>query len=86
VPRFYFDIDDGHSAPDPEGHELDDVTIAKCEAIKMAGRIICDSAEEFWDRAEWSMTVTNEARLTLFTLHIVGVEAPVIAPMIQVEL
>jgi hypothetical protein len=73
VPRYFFDIDD--AVPDTEGTEIKDLTEAKCEAVKMAGRIICDQAADFWDRAEWNMTVSDETRLTMFTLHVVGVQA-----------
>ena len=75
MPRFYFDID---SQPDLEGSELTDLAQAKCEAVKLAGRIICDEADRFWDSAEWTLTVSNEARLTLFKLHIIGTDAPAV--------
>ena len=74
--RYYFHIEDGASAPDTEGIELENFTRAKCEAVKMAGRVICAAADEFWDRAEWSLTVADETGLTVCTLHILGTEAP----------
>lgn len=76
MPRFYFDID---SQPDLEGSELTDLAQAKCEAVKLAGRIICDEADRFWDRAEWTLTVSDQARLVLFQLDIVGTDAPALA-------
>ena len=76
MPKYHFHIDDGGSAPDREGVELENLAVAKCEAIRMAGRIICDAAASFWDRAEWTMTVTDDTGLTMFTLQIVGTEAP----------
>ena len=75
MPRYFFDIDDAGSGPDTVGTELKDLTEAKCEGVKMAGRIICDQASQFWDRAEWNMTVSDETRLTMFTLHVVGIES-----------
>ena len=50
----------------------------KCAAIKRAGTIICDEAETFWDRTEWTMTVSAPEGLTLFQIHIVGIDAPAI--------
>jgi hypothetical protein len=76
MPKFHFNIDDGASAPDVDGTELKSFAVAKCEAMQMAGRIICDAAESFWDQERWTMTVTDEDGLTLLTLDIVGVEAP----------
>ena len=58
-------------------HALD-LAAAKCEATKMAGRIICDDADTFWDRAEWSLTVADKNGLTLFQLQFIGIEAPTI--------
>ena len=78
MPRYYFHIDNGQSFPDEDGTELANLTVAKCEAIKMAGAMICDAAGKFWDSAEWTMTATDERRLTLFTLQIVGTESPAV--------
>lgn len=76
MPRYYFNIDNGQAIPDVKGIELKNLAAAKCEAIQMAGRLICDAAATFWDRAEWSMTVTDATGLTLFRLEIMGTEAP----------
>jgi hypothetical protein len=76
MPRYHFHIDDGRSTRDGEGFDLADLAAAKCEAVQMAGRIICDDGGAFWDRGEWSMTVADSTGLTLFHLQIVGTEAP----------
>jgi hypothetical protein len=76
MPRYFFHIDDGVSVHDDEGTELENVTVAKCEAVKLAGQMICDAAGTFWDKEEWKLTATDEGGLTLFCLHFVGVEAP----------
>lgn len=76
MPRYFFHIEDGLTTRDEEGIELKDVSVAKCEAVKLAGQMICDSAGSFWDRQEWKQTATNEGELTLFCLHFVGIEAP----------
>jgi hypothetical protein len=76
MPKYHFNVDDGALGVDSDGTELKDLTVAKCEAIRMAGRIICDAGNTFWDRSEWRLTVTDEAGLTLFELYILGTEAP----------
>jgi len=76
MPRYHFNIEDGQSLRDLEGFELESLDVAKCEAVKMAGNIICEEADAFWKSAEWSMTATDATGLTLFTLHFMGMEAP----------
>lgn len=76
MPRYFFHVDDGIALRDEEGSELRDVTVAKCEAVKLAGQLICESADTFWSHQEWKLTATNEQGLTLFCLHLLGVEAP----------
>jgi hypothetical protein len=76
MPRYFFHIDDGVTVHDDEGTELENVAVARCEAVKLAGQMICDSAGSFWDKEEWKLTATDERGLTLFCLHFVGIEAP----------
>ena len=75
IPTFYFHLDDSR---DDQGTELKDVATAKCEAIKFAGRHVCDKADTFWDDANWTLTVADETNLTLFQLHIIGTESSAI--------
>lgn len=75
MPMFHFHTDE---LRDTEGSELKNLAVAKCEAIKLAAGIICDQAKEFWDKAEWGMTVTDDHNLMLFQLQIIGTEAPAI--------
>lgn len=51
---------------------------AKCEAVKYAGQLLADSAEHFWDRADFELSVTDEKGLILFSMRVVGIEAPAI--------
>jgi hypothetical protein len=75
--RFHFNIDEQR---DVDGHELSGLADAKCEALKLAAGTICERASEFWDKAEWTMTVTDEHGLTLFQIQIIGTDAPAIYP------
>ena len=78
MPLYYFHVSDGSSTPDTEGTELKDIAAAKCEAVKLAGRLICDAAATFWDQDDWSLSVSDQSGMTLFSLYFVGVEAPVL--------
>lgn len=78
MPRFYFHVENGEPHRDEKGTELSTLAQAKCEAVRYAGRLLCDRASEFWDTGDFCMTVTNEGGLTLFTLQFSGVEAPAI--------
>ncbi len=76
MPRYFFNVEYGEFTQDDDSVELADLAAAKCEAVKFAGQMICDSAGDFWDQEEWKLTATNEQGLTLFCLHFVGIEAP----------
>jgi hypothetical protein len=75
VPRYFFNVDE---TLDQEGQEIATLAAAKCQAVTFAGRTICDIAGEFWDAGDFSLTVTNDDGLILFTLRCVGTEAPAI--------
>jgi hypothetical protein len=72
MPKFHFHLDDQR---DRQGLELPGLAAAKCEALDFAARHICDGANAFWDREEWTLTVTNERGLSLLQLQIVGTQS-----------
>jgi hypothetical protein len=76
MPRYFFHIEDGASTPDDEGTELEDLAVAKCEAVKLAGQVMCDAAGDFWEKEEWKLTATDEHGLVLFCLQFVATESP----------
>jgi hypothetical protein len=79
VPRFFFHADDGgYLFKDDLGMELRGLAEAKCEAVRYAGKLICDAANQFWDAGDFSLTVTDEKGLVLFTLRLSATEAPAI--------
>lgn len=82
MPRFFFDVQDGHSSRDDEGVELPDVQAARLQAAEMAGRLLSDTAQRFWDHGELTVVVRGEEGLVLFAVAMTGVDAPVAAPMI----
>jgi hypothetical protein len=70
--KFYFHLDDER---DEHGLELADLAAAKCEALEFAARHICDAANAFWQREEWTLSVTDEKGLILVQLHILGTQS-----------
>jgi hypothetical protein len=77
MPQYYFHLDDER---DEQGRELADTAAAKCEALQFAAGHICDAANAFWDREEWTLTVTDERSLTLMQLQIVGTHSAATCP------
>jgi hypothetical protein len=79
--KYFFHIDDGTPPIEHEALEADSLADAKCQAVKLAGQMICDAADGFWDRQEWKLTAADEKGLTLFSLEFVGTEAPAVTAM-----
>jgi hypothetical protein len=76
MPRYFFHIEDGADLRDDEGTMLADLAAAKCLGLKLAGQMICDAGDAFWNQREWTLTASDEAGLTLFRLQLLGTEAP----------
>ena len=77
MPRFIFHTNDPENAQS-EPREFKSVKDAKCEAVRFAGELLCDAADSFWDTADFELTVTDEKGLILFSMRLVGIEAPAI--------
>ena len=80
MPRYFFHTRDGRTPPDAEGSELPSLEAARVEAVRAAGEQLKWHAETFWNEGEWSLEVTDETGLTLFTLYFLAVDAPTIRP------
>ena len=44
MPQFYFHTD---NSEDTVGTDLKNIDAARCEAVKLAGRLLCDEPEDF---------------------------------------
>jgi len=75
MPKYFFHIHDGLSFPDEEGTDLTDLAAARLEAAQLAGQMMKDDSQAFWNGEDWSVQVTDEASMTLFTLHFMSVQA-----------
>lgn len=76
MPRYFFDIKDGHDFPDLQGSEFADLAAARIEAVRYAAEVLKDMPGRFWNCEEWTMTVSNHNRKTLFTLKFLAESAP----------
>lgn len=76
MPRYFFNIHDGKDILDDLGYELLDLDAAKKLSVTLSGDCLRDHALEFWTGEEWTMEVTDEHGLTLFSLLFVAISAP----------
>lgn len=76
--RFFFHIHNEDTLIDHEGTEIASISQARAEAVILAGALIRDMAGAFWRSPEWKLEVTDENRLTLFTLYFNGAMAPAV--------
>ena len=85
MPRFFFHTNhpSEQNVQDDVGRDFPSIHAAKCEAVCYAGRLLCDSGEHFWDKGDFDLTVTDEKGLILFTMRVVGTEAPAIRAMVR---
>ena len=79
MPRYHYNIYDGRSTLDAVGTELPDLTAARREAIRTAGRILDDEAQREALGADWCMEVTDAQGLLLFRLDFHVTEAPAVS-------
>jgi hypothetical protein len=72
VPRYFFHFRDGRSVDDAEGVELCSAREAMTEAVRAAGEMLKEQAEQFWHDTEWRMDVADELGRVVFTVHVAG--------------
>ena len=61
--------------PDELGTELEGLSAARIEAVRLSGEILAHYPDRFWSVGEWNCTVSDENRLVLFVLHFYAQEA-----------
>ena len=76
MPRYFFHVHDGVDHLDGDGTELADLQAARNHAVRYFGDMLRDNPETAWSGEPWSMNVTTENGLVLFTLYFLGVDAP----------
>ncbi|MFC3069336.1 DUF6894 family protein [Phenylobacterium soli] len=75
MPRYFFNVLDD-ALPDLQGTELAGLNIARDEALRLAGAVIKERPETFWNAKRWSMEVCDDAGLLLFALTLAATEMP----------
>lgn len=80
MPVYHFNVHDGSDFPDRDGIALPDLQAARRQALQLAGELLRDQGENFWNGEDWKVEVTDAANLVLFTILFAAFDAPAIAP------
>ena len=75
---YYFNFTNGRSIDDQIGTELADVRAAKVEAVNLLSAMLHRGGEDFWSHDEWRIEVQDADHLTMFCIHVCGLDAPAI--------
>lgn len=78
MPRYYFNVHDGITTLDHEGSELPDISAAKKAAALLAGQLLSDQDDDFWDGENWRVEVVDEQGLIFCTVHFFGTTSAVL--------
>jgi len=76
MPRYFFDTQDGEAVADAEGVELPDLAAAQIEAVRLAGELLREHAEQFWLTRIFSVSVTDAQGAAQFVITIAGARTP----------
>jgi hypothetical protein len=76
LPRFFYQLSGGRDDLGPSETVLPDVGAARRVAVRFLAQSLLDRAEGFWDQPDWEVIVSDEDQLTLFTLRVLGTDAP----------
>ncbi len=75
MPRYFFDIVDGQDFTDLRGSEFADLAAARLEAVRYSAEVLREMPGRFWNNEKWTMTVSDSARVPLFTLKFLAEHA-----------
>ena len=75
--RYFFNLAGAVHDPDNEGHELADLAAARMLSVELASDMLREDPKLAWTGEEFRVEVTNSERLLLFTVIVIGVDAPV---------
>lgn len=74
--RFFFNLAGAIYDPDNIGHELSGLSEARLLAATCAAEMLGSRPEIVWLGEELRVEVTNSDRLLLFTVIVLGIDAP----------
>ncbi|WP_288935455.1 hypothetical protein [uncultured Sphingomonas sp.] len=76
MPRFFFHTETDVRHTDVEGVEFPSFDEARRDAIRTAGILLKDAPNGFWNSRPWTVTVTDEKGLILWTIELDGQSSP----------
>ncbi|MBA3527428.1 MAG: hypothetical protein H0T82_10995 [Sphingomonas sp.] len=76
MPSYHFEVNGPVDGGDARVIQFNDHAEAKREALKLAGTLVANASETFWDKPEWMLIVRDDAGMTLFQLQVLGAEGP----------
>ena len=76
MPLYHFHVASGRRLTDGDGFELPNDKAAHLEAIRFAGEMLRDQPDVLWDTGQWRVEVCDEQNALLFTVIVLGVDAP----------
>ena len=74
MPRYHFNVYDGHAEIDQDGTALPDIYAARAEAMRLAGGIIADAGARADLGEDWRFEVTDANGLILFRMDFIVAE------------
>ena len=72
MPRYFFNVKDGHDLPDDEGTVLASPQAARVMAVFTSGELLRGHADKFWVDRDWQMHVTDEQGASVCDLRFSG--------------
>ncbi|MDP4026309.1 hypothetical protein Q8W71_27170 [Methylobacterium sp. NEAU 140] len=70
MPRFFFNVFDGRSLLDTDGVELPDDTLAREEALRIAGGAIAREAARIAANLVWNMEALDETGRCVYRINL----------------
>lgn len=74
--RYFFNQFNGEFKPDDQGLEFATLNEARLEAVRYAGEVLREHPTLVWTGEDFRIEVTDAKRLVLFTIIVVGIDAP----------
>jgi hypothetical protein len=74
MPIYHFNVRDGSNIPDPDETELPNLQAPRVEAVKLAGRLLLDEPDTFWEGSDWHVEVTSDRGLMGYGGHTGGLQ------------
>ena len=74
--RYFFNQVNGELKLDDEGTEFSTIYEARLEAVRYAGEVMRDHPTLVWTGQDFRIEVTDDDKIVMFTVIVVGVDSP----------